>query len=87
MAAGGIVIPALETLGVRVGTHILQCGGVDDDPFSDAVEREISLLSVSYPGEERYLLRADKISGTPGRYPRRPGIPAKRPLGQGKWQE
>ena len=45
VAAGGIVIPALETLGVRVGTHILQCGGVDDDPFSDAVEREISLLS------------------------------------------
>ena len=48
---------------------------------------EISLLPVSYPGEERYLLRADKISATPDRYPRRPGIPAKRPLGQGKGRE
>ena len=45
VAAGGIVIPALEAVGVNVGTHILQCGGVDDDPFSDAIEREIALLS------------------------------------------
>ena len=48
---------------------------------------ELSLLPVSYPGEERYLLRADKVSGTPDRYPRRPGIPGKRPLGQGKRPE
>ncbi len=48
---------------------------------------ELSLLPVSYPGEERYLLRADKVAGTPDRYPRRPGIPVKRPLGQGKRPE
>ena len=44
-------------------------------------------LPVSYPGEERYLLRADKTSATPDRYPRRTGIPAKRPLGSQKGRE
>ena len=45
VAAGGIVLPALASVGVRIGTHILQCGGVHDDPFSDGVEREITLLA------------------------------------------
>ena len=45
VAAGGIILPALERVGVRIGTHILQCGGVHDDPFSDGVEREITLLA------------------------------------------
>ena len=30
--------------------------------------------------ETRYLVRIDKVAATPPRYPRRPGIPAKRPL-------
>ena len=44
-AAGGVVLPALELVGVRIGTHILQCGGVHDDPFSEGVERELTELA------------------------------------------
>lgn len=42
-AAGGILLPALETLGITVGTHILECAGVCDLAFS-APERELFLL-------------------------------------------
>ena len=45
---------------------------------------KLSLLPYPYPGEERVLLVAEKTAPTPARYPRRPGIPAKRPLGTEK---
>jgi 16S rRNA (guanine527-N7)-methyltransferase len=40
------------------------------------------LVPVTLPGvvEERYLVVIDKIAATPANYPRRVGIPAKRPL-------
>jgi len=40
------------------------------------------LIPVTLPGvvEERYLIVVDKIHTTPQKYPRRPGLPAKRPL-------
>jgi len=40
------------------------------------------LISVDLRGinETRYLVLVDKIAATPERYPRRPGIPSKRPL-------
>lgn len=42
------------------------------------------LVSVELPGvaEARYLIEVEKTAGTPAQYPRRPGIPAKRPLGE-----
>ena len=42
-AAGGILLPALEAIGVTVGTHILECAGVRDRAFS-APEQELPLL-------------------------------------------
>ena len=45
---------------------------------------KLSLLPYPYPGEERVLLVAEKTAPTPARYPRRPGIPVKRPLGTEK---
>jgi len=30
--------------------------------------------------ETRYLVLVDKVAATPGKYPRRPGVPSKRPL-------
>jgi 16S rRNA (guanine527-N7)-methyltransferase len=41
------------------------------------------LITVTLPGveEERYLVVIEKTAATPERYPRRVGIPAKRPLG------
>ncbi len=42
-AAGGILIPALEGIGISIGTHILSCGGVYDRELDD-VGRDIALL-------------------------------------------
>jgi 16S rRNA (guanine527-N7)-methyltransferase len=40
------------------------------------------LLPVTLPGvaEERYLVVVDKVAATPSHYPRKPGVPAKKPL-------
>jgi 16S rRNA (guanine527-N7)-methyltransferase len=42
------------------------------------------LLPVTLPGvvEERYLVVIDKVAATPVNYPRRVGVPSKRPLVQ-----
>ena len=42
--------------------------------------RGCKLVGIPPETDNRYLVLIDKITGTPGRYPRRPGIPAKRPL-------
>ena len=34
-AAGGILLPALEKKGIRIGTHILRCAGTEDEPFAE----------------------------------------------------
>ncbi|MGQ9668251.1 MAG: hypothetical protein ACUVWB_13150, partial [Anaerolineae bacterium] len=41
------------------------------------------MVRVAVPGlaEERYLVLIRKIAPTPAQYPRRPGVPRKRPLG------
>ncbi len=41
-AAGGILLPALRKLGIRIGTHILRCGKVCDRGF--AGEEDLALL-------------------------------------------
>jgi 16S rRNA (guanine527-N7)-methyltransferase len=40
------------------------------------------LIPVTLPGvvEERYLVVVDKVAATPPQYPRKPGVPAKKPL-------
>lgn len=43
--------------------------------YRDLIPVRLSLLE-----EERFLVIIDKVSLTPGRYPRRAGLPAKRPL-------
>lgn len=44
VAVGGILLPALEGLGIRIGTHILQCHGICDRPFGQP-EQDIALLA------------------------------------------
>ncbi len=46
VAVGGILIPALEKLGVKIGTHILSCGGESDRAFGD-VSKDIDILKKS----------------------------------------
>ncbi len=71
------------------GSFIAQKKGAIDEEITRA-NKAISLLGgslrevkrvdlPSLPGE-RYLVVIDKLSPTPEKYPRRPGLPAKRPL-------
>lgn len=43
--------------------------------------REVKRIDLPEFTDKRYLIVIDKVSPTPAQYPRRPGIPAKRPLG------
>lgn len=43
--------------------------------------RTIEEITLDGLADERYLVVIDKIASTPEKYPRRPGIPGKRPLG------
>jgi 16S rRNA (guanine527-N7)-methyltransferase len=44
--------------------------------------RTRQLLPVTLPGvaDERFLVVVDKVAATPPQYPRKPGVPAKKPL-------
>lgn len=42
--------------------------------------REVKRVELEEFADERYLIIIDKVSPTPAQYPRRPDIPAKRPL-------
>jgi 16S rRNA (guanine527-N7)-methyltransferase len=75
---------------VRVGGRILAMKGASAPAEAQAAEHALrllgghlrSLVSVALPGvaEERYLVIVEKVAATPGQYPRRVGIPAKKPL-------
>lgn len=69
LAMKGDNAPA-ETRSAEIASHLL--GG-----------RLNQLIPVTLPGvaEQRYLVVFDKLAATPDAYPRRTGIPAKRPLG------
>ena len=42
--------------------------------------RRVSLVNLPGVAEERYLVSVDKVATTPAQYPRRAGLPAKKPL-------
>jgi 16S rRNA (guanine527-N7)-methyltransferase len=75
---------------VRVGGQALAMKGDRGPAETQSAERAIQLLGghlrqvmpVMLPGvvEERYLVVVDKVATTPEKYPRRVGIPSKRPL-------
>lgn len=75
---------------VRVGGSILAMKGESGPAEAHAAEHALrvlggslrSLVPVNLPGvaEDRYLVVVSKIAATPGAYPRRVGIPTKRPL-------
>lgn len=46
VAAGGILIPALNRLGIAIGTHIRRCAKIEDRAFEDIPE-DIRLLNAS----------------------------------------
>jgi 16S rRNA (guanine527-N7)-methyltransferase len=75
---------------VRVGGAMLAQKGVSGPAEAQSAARAIRLLGghlqqvipVLLPGvtDERYLVVIEKIAATPPAYPRRPGLPAKKPL-------
>lgn len=76
---------------VRVGGKMLAQKGREARLEAQAGQAAIGLLGgqlgelqrVEIPGleEERWLAVADKVKETPAKYPRRPGMPGKKPLG------
>ena len=75
---------------VHVGGGVVAMKGESGPAEAHASERSIHLLGgrlrqlikVDLPGvaEERYLVVIDKVAATPANYPRRVGVPAKKPL-------
>lgn len=75
---------------VKIGGRVLAMKGESGPAEAHAADRAIHLLGghlyqlipVHLPGveEDRYLVVIDKIAATPDKYPRRVGIPSKRPL-------
>lgn len=49
VAAGAIVIPELERKGIRLGTHIASCGGIQDRGFENYEEDFQKLSETSFP--------------------------------------
>jgi 16S rRNA (guanine527-N7)-methyltransferase len=71
------------------GSFIAQKKGNIDEEIgraSRAIEllggslRQVKKIDLAEFADERYLVVIDKLSPTPEQYPRRPGIPAKRPI-------
>ena len=44
VAIGAILIPQLNKLGIKIGTHVLECAGIKDTPFNK-IENEIENLN------------------------------------------
>ncbi|HEX7620667.1 MAG TPA: hypothetical protein VF359_05655, partial [Anaerolineales bacterium] len=75
---------------VRVGGAMLAQKGQSGPAETHKAERVLKilggetrqLLPVTLPGvaDERFLVVVDKVAATPPQYPRKPGIPAKKPL-------
>lgn len=74
----------------RVGGHMLAQKGVRAADETAAARTAIQMLGGGEPRlmpvqlpdqpEKSYLIVVDKINATPAKYPRRPGMPLKRPL-------
>jgi 16S rRNA (guanine527-N7)-methyltransferase len=75
---------------VRTGGLVIAQKGEDPSAEVEAAQKAIATLGgqvrevmpVTIPGlgAARHLVVLEKVSATPHQYPRRPGIPAKRPI-------
>jgi 16S rRNA (guanine527-N7)-methyltransferase len=75
---------------VKVSGSVLAQKGESGPAEAQSAENAMKLLGgklkelipVNLPGvaEDRYLVVVEKVAGTPSKYPRKPGIPAKQPL-------
>lgn len=49
VAAGGIIIPALENKGIFIGTHLKKCAGINDRAFENLEEDVKKLKDMRFP--------------------------------------
>ncbi|MBO4493335.1 MAG: chorismate synthase, partial [Ruminococcus sp.] len=70
VAAGAVAISALRSKGIRIGTHILSCGGVYDRPFDDLAgdidrlgDMEFAVLDEAKAAEIQAAITAAKEDG------------------------
>lgn len=67
VACGGILLPALEKLGIKIGTHVLECAGVCDASFSNIVGELEILKDKQFPtitdASEKMLEKIDEARG------------------------
>lgn len=92
--AGMATLAELTLPLVRVGGLVIAQKGENPAAEVESALKAIDTLGgqvqeiapVVIPGLDgaRHLVMLKKVSATPAKYPRRPGMPAKRPLGQGK---
>ncbi len=93
LSRGVALLPTLVELTLPFcaigGSFIAQKKGNVDREISQATQaintlggnlREVKEINLAEFTDERRLVVIDKVSATPHRYPRRPGIPAKRPI-------
>ncbi len=89
-------VAKMEVLGeyllplIQIGGAMLAQKGEGGLAEAQAAERSLKMLGgkirqivqVSLPGvaDDRYLVIVDKAAATPPRYPRKPGVPVKKPL-------
>ncbi len=94
--AVGRAVASLRVLGeyllpfLRVGGRMIAMKGETGPAEAHEAEGALRLLGgqierllpIELPtvAETRYLILVDKVSATPSEYPRRPGVPSKRPL-------
>ena len=45
VAAGAVVIPALRSRGILIGTHVARCAGIDDVPFGEDLAADLEKLN------------------------------------------
>jgi 16S rRNA (guanine527-N7)-methyltransferase len=80
-----LALPLLKVSGVFIaykGVDVAEELRLAETALDTLRGRLLEVRPVDLPGlEPRHLIVIEKIGPTPDRYPRRPGIPAKRPLG------
>ena len=75
---------ALTALGVSKGNRVtIYLPNIPHTAIAMLGGQVRQLVPVELRGlaETRYLVVVDKVAATPEKYPRRPGVPQKRPLG------
>ena len=49
VAAASIVKSALESIGIKIATHVLECANVQDKPFNDIKNEILTIKSATFP--------------------------------------